>query len=163
MVEFLIGVFVAFLIVLPIAYYSYKKHEAIRRNADVFASNGHANFYKGKPGKKPTVKLCKSIYERDDYTCQFPGCRSRVIEGNATQRHEYLKGFLGAKVGNVNHKIAYDIGGQADPDNLITTCQPHNLVLKNSVSPWAIALCRKNGWKINPRGLRVVAKWDEYK
>ena len=48
--------------------------------------------------------------ERDNFTCQFPGCKKR---GKGNQVHAH-------------HKIPRSVGGSDDLDNLITLCPKHH-------------------------------------
>jgi len=48
--------------------------------------------------------------ERDDYTCQFPGC-TKLHKGNGTHAH---------------HKIPTSVGGEHSLENLITLCAKHH-------------------------------------
>ena len=164
MIEMFYGIGIAILIAVPIAFMSYRRHRVFHDYSDVFVKNGHADFYKGKPGKKPTRNECLKIYKRDDWQCQFPGCGVGVFEGNANNKRDHLLGLVaGSKPGNIHHITPDDIGGNNDEKNLKTLCQPHNLLISNHVTPWTIEYCRENGKTINPKGLKIVTRWSQYK
>lgn len=73
-------------------------------------ANGRCETELAKDGARPPQdewrELRRSVFERDDYTCQYCGKRGGALE--------------------CDHVIPAWMGGQAVPENLVTACRPCN-------------------------------------
>lgn len=63
-------------------------------------------------------ELRMAVFNRDDWTCQFPGCGKRGTKKKKLQAH---------------HIIPYSRGGPDELWNLVALCKPHHQVVDSLV------------------------------